>query len=76
MYGKGKRNKLGARIVNKQDHFLEICKAIKAQTSNNRPVIVFLSTIDMVIDFYQSPEFAELKGNSTTLTEKNDQDAT
>ena len=46
------------------------------QVAKNRPVLVFFTTIDMVNEFYMSDQFKALKGNSITLTERNDADAT
>jgi preprotein translocase subunit SecA len=46
------------------------------QVAKNRPVLVFFTTIDMVNEFYMSDQFKTLKGNSITLTERNDADAT
>lgn len=76
VYGKSRRDKYGARVVKKENHFAEICNAIKAQTSKKRPVIVFFPTIDMVNEFYLCNEFKPLKENSITLTEKNDAEST
>ena len=74
VYGKSRRSKLGAQVTEIPDHYAGITKAIEAQTSKNRPVAVFFTTIEAMNNFYQSGQFKSLKdkGNTMTVSDKND----